>query len=187
MSNLKSNSLLDVNFLIDKIVGADNERVADLGCGSFGYFTFPLARKISRHGKVYAVDILKGNLESIKRAAKTDNLGQIETVWSNLEVYRGTKIDDESLDAVLLVGLLHQSDKHLDILRESVRMLKLGGRMLIIEWNHGDFVFSGGGGRRINKEGLKSDISNLPLDIIEDFPASNHHYGLLLLKSKISQ
>lgn len=176
------NSLLNIDFLIDKIISSDNEKIADLGCGSFGYFTFPLAKRISHHGKVYAVDILKSNLESIKSMAKTGNFTQVETVWSNLEILNGTKIPNDHLDAVLLVGLLHQSDKNIDILKESVRMLKLGGRMLIIEWNEGDFTFSENNSRRIKKEDLTSLVKELPLDIIEDFPAGPHHYGLLLIK-----
>lgn len=176
------NNLLNVDFLIDKVISADNEKIADLGCGSFGYFTFPLAKKISRHGKVYAVDILKSNLESIKSVAKTENLSQIETIWSNLEVYRGTKIEDASLDAVILISVLHQSEKYIDILRESARMLKLGGRMLVVEWNEGDFTFSKEDSKRIKKEELKQSLQGLPLDLIDDFSAGRHHYGLLLIK-----
>ncbi|MDD3711622.1 MAG: methyltransferase domain-containing protein [Patescibacteria group bacterium] len=176
------NNLLNVDFLIDKVISADNEKIADLGCGSFGYFTFPLAKKISRYGKVYAVDILKSNLESIKNVAKTENLSQIETIWSNLEIYRGTKIEDASLDAVLLVSILHQSEKYIDILKESARMLKLGGRMLIIEWNEGDFTFSKNNSARIKKSELKKELEKMPLDLIEDFSAGRHHYGLLLIK-----
>lgn len=176
------NNLLDVDFLIDKVISADNEKIADLGCGSFGYFVFPLSKKISRHGRVYAVDILKNNLESIKSIAKTENLNHIETVWSDLEVYKGTKIPDNFLDGALLVNTLHQSKKYTDILKESARMLKIGGRMLIVEWNEGDFSFARGYKQRVKKEELKKEIKKLPLDIIEDFLAGNHHYGLLLIK-----
>ncbi len=176
------NNLLDVDFLIDKVISADNEKIADLGCGSFGYFVFSLAKRISQHGKVYAVDILKGNLESIKSIAKTENLKQVEAVWSNLEIYKGTKIGDESLDGALLINTLHQSQKYLDILKESVRMLKLGGRMLIVEWNEGDFSFARNNELRIKKEDLKKEAEKLGLEIIEDFPAGHHHYGLLLIK-----
>lgn len=176
------NNLLDVDFLIDKVVSADNEKVADLGCGSFGYFVFPLAKRISQHGKVYAVDILKSNLESIKSIAKTENLKQVEAIWSDLEVYQGTKISDGYLDGVLLVNTLHQSKKYLDILKESARMLKLGGRMLIVEWNEGDFSLARSNDPRIKKEDLKNEVKNLRLEIIEDFPAGHHHYGLLLIK-----
>jgi ubiquinone/menaquinone biosynthesis C-methylase UbiE len=177
------NNLLNVDLLIDKIVISNNDKIADLGCGSFGYFVFPLAKKIGKHGKVYAVDIIKNNLESIKNMARTDNLTQIETIWSNLEVYNGTKIPSESLDAVLLVGLLHQSDKHLDILKESVRMLKTGGRLLIVEWNEDDFVFGNRDVKRISQNKIKEDLAQFSLTMQEEFVAGEYHYGLLLIKN----
>jgi ubiquinone/menaquinone biosynthesis C-methylase UbiE len=176
------NNLLDVDFLIDKVISADNEKIADLGCGSFGYFVFPIAKRISRHGKVYAVDILKSNLDSIKSIAKTENLSQVETIWSNLEIFKGTKISNDFLDGALLINTLHQSKKYLDILRESARMLKLGARLLVVEWNEGDFSFARGDDHRINKEELKKEAEKLKLEIIEDFPAGHHHYGLLFVK-----
>lgn len=182
MSVNNKNNLLNVDFLIDKIVVNNNDKIADLGCGSFGYFVFPLAKRIGKHGKVYAVDIIKNNLESIKNMARTDNLTQIETVWSNLEVYNGTKIQSESLDAILLVGLLHQSDKHLDILKESVRMLKTGGRLLIVEWNEDDFVFGNNDVKRISQNKIKEDLAQFSLTMKEEFVAGEYHYGLLLIK-----
>ncbi len=182
MSVNNKNNLLNVDFLIDKIVVNNNDKIADLGCGSFGYFVFPLAKRIGKHGKVYAVDIIKNNLESIKNMARTDNLTQIETIWSNLEVYNGTKIQSESLDAILLVGLLHQSDKHLDILKESVRMLKTGGRLLIVEWNEDDFVFGNNDVKRISQNKIKEDLAQFSLTMKEEFVAGEYHYGLLLIK-----
>ncbi len=183
MSVSNKNNLLNVDFLIDKIVANNNDKIADLGCGSFGYFVFPLAKKIGKHGKIYAVDIIKNNLESIKNIARTDNLTQIETIWSNLEVYNGTKIPSESLDAVLLVGLLHQSNKHLDILKESVRMLKTGGRLLIVEWNEDDFVFGNSDIKRISRNKIKEDLAQFSLTMKEEFSAGEYHYGLLLIKN----
>lgn len=182
MTLLKKNSLLNIDFLINKIVSSNNDKIADLGCGRFGYFVFPLAKKIGKHGKIFAVDVVKGNLESIKNSAKIENLTQIETIWSNLEVYNGTKIKNEFLDSVLLIGILHQSDKYKDILKEAIRMLKPGGKILIVEWNEENFFSDAQDVRRISKNEIKSSLEDFPIKIIEDFVAGEHHYGLLLSK-----
>ena len=61
--------------------------MAELGCGNFG-FVFPIARLVGRSGKVYAVDILKSTLQEIKARATKENLPQVITIWSNLEIFK---------------------------------------------------------------------------------------------------
>jgi ubiquinone/menaquinone biosynthesis C-methylase UbiE len=175
------NGLLKINFLINKVIKNDNDKVADLGCGKFGYFVFPLTKIIGKRGKIYAVDIIKDNLESINSIARAENLTQIETIWSNLEIYKGTKIPDNSLDVAFLVCLLHQSERYLDILKESVRMLKTGGRLLIIDWNKENFIFNKEK-EIVSPDEIKEGIKKLPLDLQEEFMAGDYHYGLLLIK-----
>lgn len=182
MSTVKKNNLLDFDFLLNKVDLANNARVADLGCGGYGYFVFPLAKRIGKHGKIFAVDIIKENLEAIDKVAKAENLGQVKTIWSNLEVYNGTKIENDSLDLVLLVSILHQSSNYVDILREASRMLKLGGKMLVVEWSDLDSPYNSTSDSKIKKSQLIEDFGKMPLELIEDFPAGRFHYGLLLIK-----
>ena len=54
-------------------------QVADLGAGG-GYFTFRLADAVGPTGKVYAVDIDKGNLEYIANQAAKRGYRNVETV-----------------------------------------------------------------------------------------------------------
>jgi ubiquinone/menaquinone biosynthesis C-methylase UbiE len=183
MTLIQKNGLFNIDSLIDKVISSNNQKVADLGCGNFGYFVFPLAKKIGNHGKIYAVDVVKENLEAIKKAAKLEGLDQIETVWSDLEVYGGAeKIKDNSLDVVFLITILYQSKKYIDIIKEACRMLKPGGKMLIVDWKKGGETFKI---QEVDKELLKKEIKNMnnsPLEIKEDFSAGEHHYGLLLSK-----
>jgi len=182
--NLSSSKMLNTSILIDKVVSTNNDRVADLGCGNFGYLVFPLAKRIGKHGRIYAIDIIKSSLDSIRRIAETENLDQIETVWSDLEIFGGTKIKAESLDGIFIVSTLHQSDRYLDIIKEGVRLLKVGGKALIVEWNNDNSPFNTNESRRIKKEDLKKALKETSLKIIEEFEASDHHYGILLIKDK---
>jgi len=183
MNNSKKNNLLDVDSLINRTISVDDKNVADLGCGSFGYFVFPLAKKIGNHGQVFAVDIVKENLESIKQMAKLNNLTQVQTIWSNLEVYKGTKIEDDYLDAVFLISTLHQSEKFIEILKESVRMLKSGGKMLIVEWLDDNPIVVNKNIKKIDKNFIKVNLEKLNLRLKDEFSAGDHHYGLLLIKN----
>lgn len=182
MNVVNKNLLINIDLLLEKVVLKDSDRVADLGCGAFGYFVFPLAKKISRHGKIYAVDVIKANLDNIKKIAAVENLSQIETVWSDLEVYGGTKIDNDSLDAAILVSVLGQADDYSNILKEAKRILRRGGRMLIVDWNDDKSPFDINPEKRLNKETLKKVADDIGLQIVEDFPAGKYHYALLLIK-----
>lgn len=182
MMAIKKTVLFDIDGILNKISIEERQRAAELGCGNFGFFTFPLARLVGRNGRVYAVDILKSSLVEIKTRALKENLPQIIPVWSNLEVYKGTAIEAGSLDAALLINVLHQSDRRADILRETYRMLKNNGRLLIVDWNNIDSPLGPAPARRLKLEALKAAVSRLGFDIKEEFLAGVYHYGLLLTK-----
>jgi ubiquinone/menaquinone biosynthesis C-methylase UbiE len=160
----------------------ERQQVAELGCGNFGFFAFPLARLVGRQGKVYAVDILKSTLEEIKKEAVKDNLPQIIPIWSNLEIFKATNIETNSLDNAFLINTLHQSDKKIEILREAIRLLKRGGKLLIIEWKSIDSPLGPAAEKRVKIESLKNVTAKIGLDIKEEFEAGPYHYGLILIK-----
>ncbi len=57
MLEIKKTALFDITAILNKISIGERQKVAELGCGNFGFFTFPLARLVGRSGKVYAVAI----------------------------------------------------------------------------------------------------------------------------------
>lgn len=182
MPEIKRTALFDIASILSKMGLGERQQVADLGCGNFGFFVYPLARLVGKQGKVYAVDILKSTLEEVGKESKKNNLSQIITVWSNLEVFKATKIETNSLDSVLLVNILHQSEKKIEILREAIRLLKRGGRMLIIEWKNTDSPLGPSPEKRVNLDSLKAAVPKIGLDIKEEFTAGPYHFGLILTK-----
>jgi ubiquinone/menaquinone biosynthesis C-methylase UbiE len=175
-------ALLDVNFIMEKARIKERMKVADLGCGTSGHFVFPAAKIVGSHGLVYAVDILKPSLESIARRARQENIPNVITVWSDLEVYRATKIETESLDVALLINTLFHSQKRAEMLRESIRMVKRGGKMLVIEWEETSLPFGPSPEKRVKIEQLKKASEKLGLKVEEEFDAGEYHYGVLFTK-----
>lgn len=182
MLEVKNTTLFDINKILRKIEVEQRQRVAELGCGNFGFFTFPLARLVGKNGIVYAVDIMKSSLKAIDAQARENNLTQIKTIWSNLEIFKGTKVEASSIDAALLVNVLHQSDKRAEILRETMRMLKAGGKLLIVEWSEAESPLGPDLKRRIKSEPLKLAANKLGFEVKEEFKAGPYHYGLILVK-----
>lgn len=182
MLEAKKTGLFDIKAILDKMSLEEKQHIAELGCGNFGFFVFPLAKLVGRQGKIYAVDILRPTLEEIKKRANRENLPQVEIIWSNLEIFKATKIETNSLDAALIINTLHQSEKKIEILRESIRLLKRGGKLLIVEWKPAASPFGPPIEKRIKIESLKAAAPKVGLSIQEEFEAGPYHYGLILTK-----
>lgn len=162
-------------------IGFGNE-VADLGCGGKGYFTLQSAKLVGDKGKVYAIDVLKSILTSVETEAKIAGLSNIQTVWSNLEIYQATKIKDESLDLALLFNILFQNKKQREILRESARMIKEGGRLAVIDWKTTGAPFGPPKEIRISPEKVREMAQEIGLKEEKFFEAGLYHYGMIFSK-----
>lgn len=176
------NVLLDVSLILKKAQIGERMKVANLGCGSSGYFVFPSADMVGKKGKVYAVDILKTILERVTRQARQENYQNIEVVWSNLEIFNATKIESGSLDCALLINVLYQSHRRPEILREAIRMVKKDGTILVVEWKNTASPLGPPTEERV-KQGLLEDAAQkLGLKLEEEFAAGQYHYGLIFSK-----
>ncbi len=156
--------------------------VGDLGCGGNGYFTFEVSKLVGQKGKVYAVDILKMVLKNINNRAKMLGIDNIETIWSNLENYGATKINDASLDFVLLVNMLFQNKAPEKVIRETSRILKRGGKVLVIDWREGRFPFGPAAEMKIKAEHISDIALGASLKKIEYFETGKFHYGIIFEK-----
>lgn len=176
------NALIDANLILSKAQVEDKTKVADLGCGSSGHFVFPAAKLVGKKGIVYAVDILRTALETIDKRAHIENLANIKTIWSNLEIFGATKIEASSLDVALLINTLYQSHKRTEILRESVRLIKKNGRLVIVEWKNVAAPFGPPIEEKVNKELVDNAVKKLGLRPEMEFEPGLYHYGLIYIK-----
>ena len=174
--------LIDVNYILEKAQILEDMQVADLGCGTLGHFVFPAAKIVGKHGKVYAVDILKVALDTIKRRIKVEGFKNIETIWSNLEIFKATKIESSSLDVAMLLNTLYLSHKRAEIIRESTRMLKQKAKLTIVEWQSANIPFGPPVNERVNKNSLIKGANKLGLKLVNEFIAGEYHYGLVFEK-----
>ncbi len=181
-SNVGGSALIDVNIIFEKSSIKEGDKIADLGCGRGGFFVFPAAKIVGKRGIVYAVDILKNVLSEIKRQAKEENLNNIVTIWSDLEIFGATQIDSNSLDIAFLINTLHQSKKKVEILRESIRMVKKEGKLLIVDWKKIAAPFGPPSETKVNKEALKIAAPKLGLHLEEEFEVGQYHFGLNFTK-----
>jgi SAM-dependent methyltransferase len=100
--------------------------VADLGCGE-GYLTVETARWAKQ---VTAVDRASGVLARAKALAERKKLSNI--VWKKGELEK-LPIDTAAMDVALLSQALHHAGEPSKAVEEAARILKPGGRLLILD------------------------------------------------------
>lgn len=167
--------------IIQEIGIESGATVADFGCGG-GYFSLPIAKKIGENGIVHSLDILPQSLEMIDGYAKTMGLTNIITKRVNLEKEGGSKLADNSCDWVIMKDMLFQNKDKGAIIKEACRVLKPGGRALVIEWDSKDSSIGPEKSIRILKESLMEIIQEAGMGILKEIPVSDFHYGLVLVK-----
>lgn len=165
--------------ILEQIEIQDQMEVADFGCGH-GFFSIPLAKRTPK-GKVYAIDVVKEALEAVESRAELEKIDNIKTIQANLENFGGSKLEDSSIDIVLLRNILFQSQKKEEIVREAKRVLKPGGEMVIAEWK-ADSTMAPKEGWLIEKEEVKKLTEDEGLVFKKEMIMDSHHYGLVFNK-----
>jgi len=176
------NSFLNPSKIVDSLPIEEGMKVAELGCGT-GAFSVEAARKVSRDGKVYAVDVQKMMLEGVQARARMEGLFNIEAVWADLEKAGSTKISDGALDMVLVPNMLFQSQKKDSILREAHRMTKPGGILLVIDWIPEKAIYGSAQGWPVKAEEMQRIAEGAGFTFSSTIQTgSAYHYGLLFKK-----
>lgn len=176
------NTLLDANLIISRAGLEEGMCVADLGCGGTGHFIFPVAEIVGAKGLAYAVDVMRPALEAIKRRIKLENRDNMKALWSDIEIFNATKIESGSLDVAMLINTLYQSSKRAEILREAIRMLKRGGKLVIVEWKNVTLPFGPPTSERVKLELLQKGAKRLGLREESQFFVGPYHYGVVFSK-----
>ena len=105
--------------------------VVEFGCG-YGTFTLPAARLTP--GPVYGFDIEAELVEYVRRKAHREGLTNVICVVRDFAV-AGTGLADGVADYAMLFNILHAEHPEI-LLREARRVVRPGGRLAIMHWNH---------------------------------------------------
>lgn len=111
----------------------DTSPILDLGCGD-GQLVNLLASKLRE--RVYGVDISDTGFEGARKEAKSKRVshlvryvkGDARNLWM---------FEEESFGAIVSIYALHEFEDPLVVLRELRRILKIGGKLLIVDFTKG--------------------------------------------------
>lgn len=155
--------------------------VADLGAG-IGAYAILLAERVGESGLVYAVEVQKELLTNIKTAAAEKGLKNIEVIWGDIERLGGTKIKDLTVDAAVVSNVLFQAEDKPGLLREAKRILKPGGKLLLVDWSASFMGMGPTTNMIVDAPTARALCEAEGLVFKKEIPAGDHHYGFLFLK-----
>jgi ubiquinone/menaquinone biosynthesis C-methylase UbiE len=146
---------------------------ADFGCGSGGW-AIPLAKKVRW---VFAIDIQEEPLSALRGRMRMEKVFNIDPLKGNVE--GKTTLISESCDLVLMTNLLFQVDDIKKVLEEGKRVLKKGGKILVVDWKENTEV---GPEKRVSVEKIKEAAKETGLNFEKEFEAGIYHFGLIFSK-----
>jgi len=149
---------------------------ADFGCGAGGW-AIPLAKKLEE-GKIYAIDILEEPLSALRAKIKLEKIFNIETIKSDVE--KNSRLISESCDLVLMTNLLFECEDKKSVLEEGKRVLKKGGKILIVDWQKDNPLTKEI--EKVDFEKIKKIAKEIGLKLEKEFEAGAYHYGLVFSK-----
>lgn len=154
--------------------------VADFGCGN-GFYPVATGKIVGDSGTVYAVDIVEESLQATVSAAKHATLANIHTIKHDLSL-PGVNIPDASCDAVILSGILHLEKLRKNVIRETYRVLKTGGKVLVIEWKKEQLPFGPNISQRVSEKQVQDLLVAAGLRFQSEIPADSFHYAMVFVK-----
>lgn len=155
-------------------------KVVDLGAGS-GFYTIESAKLVGPKGMVYAVDVQQDLLNKIKNSAGLVGLHNIEIIWGNIEKIGGTKLREGIADRVIISNTLFQveSTEYDNLALEVKRILKINGKLLVVDWESGSPLSPKKTVPKILAQGIFEKVG---LKVEKTFDAGDHHYGIIFNK-----
>lgn len=176
-------ALLNPHKVFAKVGLAKGMRIADLGCGRTGHFIFSAARAVGETGMVYAVDVVKDVLGSIRNRVRSEGYDNIQTIWSDIEQLGKTAIPEGSLDGCFVINVLFLVKNKDRVIQESVRLLKKGGFLVIIDWKQKLGPCGPIPEMMVVPERLIEIAPKYHLRIVDQLVDSTYHYCLIFRKN----
>jgi ubiquinone/menaquinone biosynthesis C-methylase UbiE len=168
----------DPKLNLNQIDIQSGSKVADFGAGS-GFYSLLSAVAVGDKGRVYAVDVQKDILGRIKKEAEQRGLSNVEVIWGDVEKKGGSHIKDSSLDLVIMSNILFQVKDKEAVLNEAKRVLKKGGRVLVVDWSQSMAGIGPSPNLLFPEFEAKNLFEKNGFILERRVSAGSHHYGLV--------
>jgi len=134
LDDMERVKILDPCRILEKLELSGEMVLADLGCGT-GFFSIPAARRAK---KIFALDVQEEMLDILREKIKKEKITNIEVILSGES---SIPLSDKSVDILLMANVFHELEDRFALLEEVKRVLKMNGRMVIIDWKKMEMDF----------------------------------------------
>ncbi|MCX6735580.1 MAG: methyltransferase domain-containing protein [Candidatus Parcubacteria bacterium] len=157
------------------------DKVVIFGSGSGGH-TLAAARVLKSAGTIYGIDSRGQMVEKLKKEASEQHHMNVRVINGNVEKLGGTSLGPLTTDVVIIPDTFFSHSDKEGILKEADRILRPGGKMLVIDW----IASFGGAGPQpehvfSEEEALKLS-KNAGFVYERRFSAGSYHYALIFHK-----
>jgi ubiquinone/menaquinone biosynthesis C-methylase UbiE len=155
--------------------------VADFGAGA-GFLAVAAAEAVGEDGKVYVLDVQQELLTKATHLAQEHHLDTLVFVRADLEMPQGSTLPEASVDVVLVSNILFQAEDKQAVLTEAFRILRAGGRLLIVDWQES---YDGMGPQPehiFNEAEARTVAENTGFTFMQEIDAGAYHYGHIYRK-----
>jgi putative heme-binding domain-containing protein len=152
--------------------------VAEIGSGT-GYFTWRLAEKVGRNGKVFAVDVQQKMLDLTAETLKKHQLSNVQLVLGG---DNDPHLPAASLDLVFIANAYHEFADPAAMIAAVNRALKPNGRLVIIEFAEGRPFGPQDKAERMSINQIRAEIEPLGFELDRQLELLPIQHGLIFTK-----
>jgi ubiquinone/menaquinone biosynthesis C-methylase UbiE len=167
--------------VVKNLAPQQGDRIVDMGAGS-GAYTFACAQYVGETGRIYAIDVQKDLLTKIINESQRQNIQNIDTLWADIESPNSTRFNDATIDIVILSNTLFQLPDKSAPLIEAARIIKPGGRVVVIDWSESFGHMGPHPEDVLTADAAKKLIETSGLVATQRFTPGAHHYGFVCHK-----
>jgi ubiquinone/menaquinone biosynthesis C-methylase UbiE len=161
-------------------------KVAEFGCGRTGHFLFTASKVVGDTGIVYAMDILKDVLESVKNRCRFEGYHNILTIWTDIEKVGAASVPERSIDKGFFVNVFFQLKNKGGAFEEATRLIKENGDLVIVDWSSkvGE-TLGPDRDKMVDPKELIQLAKEHNFVLQENFPAGDYHFCLIFKKEGV--